>query len=331
VESVLLAAVVVAALVFAWTNGFHDAANSVATSLATGALTPKIALGLASVLNVIGSLFGVAVAETLRRSLFDVLPVNHPGAGLVLVALLSAIGWNLLTWWWGMPSSSSHALVGGMAGAGIVAGVSVHWDVMWGRVLVPTLLSPVAGFFGAWLLVVLFLRSTRDAEHGPTLRRFRLAQTVSASAVALSHGLQDAQKSVAVVTIALVASGRQGQDAPAPLWVRLAIALALGLGTSFGGWRVIKTVARRIAPVDPVLGFAAELTTAGALYVASGVLGAPVSSSVMIVASVTGAGSTKGLRAVHWQVVRRIALVFLLTPVATAASAALLYTVGVLI
>jgi PiT family inorganic phosphate transporter len=331
VESVLLVAVVVAALVFAWTNGFHDAANSVATSLATGALTPRIALGLASVLNVIGSLFGVAVAETLRRSLFDVLPVNHPGAGLVLAALLAAIGWNLLTWWWGMPSSSSHALVGGMAGAGIVAGVNVHWDVMWGRVLVPTLLSPVAGFFGAWLLVVLLLRSTRDAEHGPTLRLFRLAQTVSASAVALGHGLQDAQKSVAVVTIALIATGREGPEAPAPIWVRLAIALALGLGTAFGGWRVIRTVARRIVPVDPVQGFAAELVTAGALYLASGVLGAPVSSSVMIVASVTGAGSTKGLKAIHWHVVRRIALVFLLTPVAAAAAAALLYVVGALI
>jgi PiT family inorganic phosphate transporter len=328
VESALLVTVVLAAVVFAWTNGFHDAANSVATSLATGALTPRIALGLAAVLNVIGSLFGVAVAQTLRRSLFDVLPVNQPAAGLVLAALLAAIGWNLLTWWWGMPSSSSHALVGGMAGAGIVAGVSVHWDVMWARVLVPTLLSPVAGFLGAWLLVVLLLRSTWDAEHGPTLRRFRLAQTVSASAVALGHGLQDAQKSVAVVTIALVSSGRVGPTSADPIWVRVAIALALGLGTAFGGWRVIRTVARRIAPIDPVLGFAAELTTAGALYVASGVLGAPVSSSVMIVASVTGAGSTRGLRSIHWRVVRRIAAVFLMTPVAAAAVAGILYGLG---
>jgi PiT family inorganic phosphate transporter len=330
VELWLLVAVVVAAMVFAWTNGFHDAANSVATSLATGALTPRIALALAAVLNVIGGLFGVAVAETLRRNLFDV-PVNHPGTGLVLAALLAAIGWNIVTWWWGMPSSSSHALVGGMAGAGLVAGVGVHWDVMWSLVLIPTLLSPVAGFFGAWLLVVVLLRSTRDAEHGPTLRRFRLAQTVSASAVAVGHGLQDAQKSVAVVAIALVASGRESPAAPIPTWVRMAMALALGLGTAFGGWRVIRTVARRIAPIDPVQGFAAELATAGALYVASGVLGAPVSSTVMIVASVTGAGSAQGLKAIHWQVVRRIALIFLVTPVAAAAAAAALYMVGSLL
>ena len=329
-DSVLLVAVVAAALVFAWTNGFHDAANAVATSLATGALTPKIALGLAAVLNVVGSLFGVAVADTLRRTFYDV-PVSHPGAGLVLAALLAAIGWNLLTWWWGLPSSSSHALVGGLAGAGLVAGVGVHWDVMWGRVLVPTLLSPVAGFLGAWVLVALLLRLARDAEHGPTLRRFRLAQTVSASAVALGHGLQDAQKSTAVVAIALVSVGREPAGADAPMWVRTAMALALGLGTAFGGWRIIKTVARRITRVDPVQGFAAELTTAGALYVASGVLGAPVSSTVVLVSAVTGAGSTRGLRAIHWDVVRRIGAVVLVTPVAAAVAAATIYFCGSLL
>lgn len=323
-EPVLLVLVVAAALVFAWTNGFHDASNAVATPLATGALTPRVGLWLAAVLNVVGGLFGVSVAQTLQRSLFEV-PVSHPGLGLVLAALVAAIIWNLLTWWFGMPSSSSHALVGALAGAGAAAGARVDWEVMQERVLLPMLLSPVIGFLGAWLLTWLLLRATQDAANGPMLRRFRMAQTVSASAMALGHGLQDAQKTAGVVLVALIASGNVDDGTTTPLWVRVATALALGAGTAFGGWRIIRTIGRRISAVNPVTGFTAEAIAAGSLYAASGAFAVPVSSTHVIVASVMGSGATGGLRAIRWLVVRRIAVVFAVTPLATAAMAALIY------
>jgi PiT family inorganic phosphate transporter len=327
VDPSLLIVVVIAALVFAWTNGFHDASNAVATALATGALTPRVALAIAAVLNVVGGLFGVSVAQTLRSSLLDV-PIAHPGLGLVLAALLAAVVWNLGTWWLGMPSSSSHALVGGLAGAGLVAGAGVDWAVMVGKVLLPMLLSPVLGFVLGWLLVAALLRITKDVAHGPMLRRFRLAQTVSAAAVAVGHGLQDAQKTAAVVVLALVASGREDAGGPVPVWVRLAASFAVGLGTWFGGWRIIRTLGRRLVTIDPMRGFAAELVTAGALYAAAGVFAAPISSTHVIVSAIMGSGATQGLHAIRWQWVRWIALVFVTTPLATAAIAAGLYAIA---
>jgi PiT family inorganic phosphate transporter len=196
------------------------------------------------------------------------------------------------------------------------------------QVLLPMVVSPLIGFAAGWLLVALLLRVTRDAAHAPTQRRFRLAQTVSASAMALGHGLQDAQKTAAVVALALAVAGRQAGSGAVPVWVRLTVALSLGLGTAFGGWRIIRTMGYRIAPVDPIRGFAAEAVAAAALYAASGVFAAPVSSTHVIVASVMGGGATGGLRAIRWRVARRIALVFVLTPFATAAAAAALYGVG---
>jgi PiT family inorganic phosphate transporter len=325
VEPALVAAVA-AALVFAWTNGFHDASNSVATSLATGALTPRVALGLAALLNVVGGLFGVSVAETLRRSLLDV-PVSQPGPGLVVAALVAAVAWNLTTWRFGLPSSSSHALVGGLAGAGLAAGAAVDWGVLGRYVLLPLVVSPILGFTAAWALVAVLSRATQDAAHAPMLRRLRLAQTVSASAMALGHGLQDAQKTAAVVVVALVASGRAHAGDEVPTWVRVSVALALGIGTAFGGWRIIRTVGRRIAPVDPLTGFSAELVAAGSLYAAAGVFAAPVSSTHVVVASVMGGGATRGLRAIRWGTVRWVVLALVLTPLVTAALAALLYQV----
>jgi len=199
--------------------------------------------------------------------------------------------------------------------------------VMQQKVLLPMVLSPLVGFLGAWVLTALLLRATRDAAHGSTLRGFRLAQTVSASAMALGHGLQDAQKTAAVVVVALVAAGRQDPGEEVPDWVRLSVALALGLGTAFGGYRIIRTVGRRITAVDPVRGFAAELVAAGSLYAASGLLAAPISSTHVVVASVMGGGATGGLKAIRWGVVRRIAVVFVLTPIVTAATAAALFLI----
>lgn len=318
-----LVTAVLAALAFAWVNGFHDASNSVATSLATGALTPRIALGMAAVLNAVGGLLGISVAETLRRGLLDV-PVSRPGLDLMIAALLAALCWNVATWWFGLPSSSSHALFGALAGAGLAGGVAVDWGVLGRFVLLPMVVSPLLGFTVAWALAAGLQRATQDAPHATTLRRFRLAQTISASAMALGHGLQDAQKTAAVVVVALVSAGRAAPGSAVPLWVRAAVASALGAGTAFGGWRIIRTLGRRIAPVDPLTGFTAELVAAGSLYAAAGVFAAPVSSTHVVVASIIGGGATRGLKAIRWLHVRRIVLAFLLTPFATAALAALL-------
>jgi PiT family inorganic phosphate transporter len=324
VDSALLVGVVALALVFAWTNGFHDTANAVATSLATGALTPRVALAMAALLNAIGSLLGVGLAVLVGRHLVEA-PVHHPGLGLVLSALLAAIGWNLVTWAAGMPSSSSHALLGGLAGAGLMAGVGVDWELLGTRVLLPMLASPLAGFVGAWLLTAGLLVMFRSARYAAAVRGFRLAQTVSASAMALGHGLQDGQKTMGVIVLALSAAGVQSNDASVPLWVRVASALALAAGTAAGGWRIVRTLARRVAPIDPVTGFAAEAVAAGVMYVTAGVLNAPVSSTHAVTAAVIGAGSTRGGRRIRWRTVRLILATWLATPVVTAVTAGVLY------
>lgn len=325
-ETALLVGAVVLALLFAWTNGFHDTSNSVATSLATGALTPRVALGMAAVLNGVGSLSGVGVAVLVGRQLVDA-PVADPGVGLVLSALLAAIGWNLLTWAYGMPSSSSHALLGGLAGAGLTAGVGVDWSLLGTKVLLPMLASPLAGFAGAWLLTAGLLVAFRSARHAAAVRGFRLAQTVSASAMAFGHGLQDGQKTMGVIVLALAAAGVQSDESTVPLWVRFASALALAGGTAAGGFRIVRTLARRVAPIDPVTGFAAETVAAGVLYVTAGVLNAPVSSTHAVTAAILGAGSTRGGRRIRWRTVRLILATWVATPVVTAAVAGALYVV----
>jgi PiT family inorganic phosphate transporter len=237
VHGALLAAVILAALAFAWMNGFHDASNAVATSLSSATLTARVALPLAGLLNVVGALLGVGVAETIGTRLLTV-PVSSPGLdspglGLVAAALVAAFAWNVVTWSLGLPSSSSHALIGGLTGAAVVAGGVVRWDVVRGLVLVPMLASPLLGFACAWLLMSVLVRSVREVTYGTARRRFKIAQTVSASAVALGHGLQDGQKTMGVMVIALAAGGHAVHGVP--WWVRLAAALALGAGTLVGG------------------------------------------------------------------------------------------------
>lgn len=315
----LLVVVVVAAVVFAWTNGAHDAANAVATSLSTGALTPRFGLAMAAVLNGLGALIGVDVARTI--SSLVAVPPGRDGLVLVLAALLAAIGWNALTWWLGLPSSSSHALIAGLVGAGLVAGAHVDGAAVTTEVVVPTVLSPVAGLVVAWLLVAGLRAGLRGASRRPTLRRLRAAQSVSAAAVALAHGLQDGQKTMAALVLALVAAGRLGADAAVPAWVRAAAAVSLALGTAAGGWRLIRTLGRRVAPLDAVGGFAAQTSTALVLYLA-GAAGAPVSSTHTVTASVAGAGTAVGLRVVHWGTLRRILFAWLLTPLCCGAAAA---------
>lgn len=322
-EPALLVAPVVLALAFAWTNGFHDTANAVATSLQAGALTPRVALGLAAVLNGIGCLIGVDIAIVVGRQLVDV-PVTDPGAVLVLAAIAAAIGWNVLTWWFGLPSSSSHALIGALAGAGLAAGVRVDWAMMGTKVLIPMLASPVAGLVLAAALAAVLMRVLRRARYLTAVRGLRLAQTVSASAMALGHGLQDGQKAMGVIVLGLAASGVRTGDG-VPLWVRFAVAVAIAAGTAAGGWRIIRTLARRVVPVDPLVGFSAETVAAAVLHTSAGILAVPVSSTHAVTAAVVGAGAARGLRRIRWLTVRRILLAWVLTPVATAGTAAGLY------
>ncbi|WP_088318510.1 inorganic phosphate transporter [Kineosporia sp. R_H_3] len=326
-QDTLLVVVVVLALAFAWMNGFHDASNAVATSLSSATLTARVALPLAGALNVVGALLGVGVAQTIGTRLVDV-PVSSPGLGLVAAALVAAFGWNVVTWSLGLPSSSSHALIGGLTGGALAAGGAVQWGVVRDLVLVPMVLSPVVGFALAWLLMAAIIRSVREVTYGTARRRFKIAQTVSASAVALGHGLQDGQKTMGVIVIALAAGGHAVDGVP--LWVRVAAAVALGAGTVVGGGRIIRTLGRRVVPVDPVSGFAAESVSAVVLA-GTAVFQAPVSSTHTVTASIMGAGSTRGRREIRWAVVRRILLAWVLTPFATALGAAVLYTAGGLV
>lgn len=314
---------VVIALVFDYTNGFHDAANAIATSVATRALTPRVALLMAAVMNFIGALLGTGVAETIGSGIVDVSASDGmSGMVVVLAGLIGAITWNLITWWFGLPSSSSHALIGGLAGAGLAAAFTVHWDVIGTRVILPMFISPVVGFTLAFLLMKLLLRTFKDAPYRKTMRRFRVAQTISAAAMALGHGLQDAQKTMGVIVIALVAGGYH-EGTSIPLWVKLAAAAAISAGTYAGGWRIMKTLGTKIVDLNPAQGFAAETVAAGVLYTTAFVFAAPISTTHTITSSVMGVGSTTRRSAVRWSTAGNIVGAWFITFPAAGSIAAL--------
>ncbi|SED51027.1 inorganic phosphate transporter [Ruania alba] len=324
-ELALVLLVVVIALTFDYTNGFHDAANAIATSVSTRALTPHAALVLAAVMNFVGALLGTGVAETIGSGIIDA-PLGSAGLVVVLAGLLGAIAWNLITWWKGLPSSSSHALIGGLTGAGVASAATVHWSVILDKVAIPMIASPLVGFLIAYVVMVGVLWVVRNAAPGRTTRRFRLAQTVSAAAMALGHGLQDAQKTMGVIVLALVAGGLQS-DYEIPLWVKLAAASAISLGTYSGGWRIMRTLGRRVIELDPARGFVAESVAAGVLYSTAFVLHAPISTTHTITSAIMGVGATKRLSAVRWGVARTIGAAWVLTIPAAGCVAALLYLV----
>jgi inorganic phosphate transporter, PiT family len=318
----LLAVVVVTALVFAVVNGAHDASDVIATPVVTGALTPLMALVIAAVLNGLGGLLGSRLAETVA---YGVLTPLDGAAGLVLVlaALLGAIAWNAFTWWRGIPSSSTHALVGGLAGAGAVVGASVDWTRAGLQVALPLLVSPLLGFVvaGAVALAVAWL--LRHAAPGRAHRAFRYAQVVSSSGVAVGHGLQDAQKTMGVLLLALVAAGALPHGSGVPWWVTASASGALALGTLAGGWRIVRTLGERITAVDPAAGFAAEATTTGVLALSAAGLGVPVSTTQTVTAAIAGAGAVRRPSAVRLRVLRRIAWFWVLTAPASAVAGAL--------
>lgn len=324
-ELVLVLLVIVIALTFDYTNGFHDAANAIATSVSTRALTPRAALLMAAVMNLVGALLGTGVAETIGSGIVDVLP-GADGLVVVLAGLLGAITWNLITWWKGLPSSSSHALIGGLMGAGLASMSTVHWSVILDKVVLPMVLSPLVGFLLAYLLMVAVLWIFRNAAPGRTQRRFRVAQTVSAAAMALGHGLQDAQKTMGVIVLALVAAGwHTGSEIP--LWVKIAAASAISLGTYSGGWRIMRTLGRKVIELDPARGFVAETVASSVLYTTAFVFHAPISTTQTITSAIMGVGATKRLSAVRWGMVGNIGIAWLLTIPAAGAVAAVLFFV----
>jgi PiT family inorganic phosphate transporter len=326
----MVIAVVVIALIFDYTNGFHDAANAIATSVSTRALTPRVALAMAAVLNFVGAMLGVGVAKTIQ-GIIDLDTSQGASSAhsltIVLAALVGAITWNMITWYFGIPSSSSHALIGGIVGAGIASATTVKWDTLVDKVAIPMVVSPLLGFFGAFLIMTAIMWLFRKANPLRISRGFRHAQTVSAAAMSLGHGLQDAQKTMGVIVLALVAGGyADGEDVP--LWVIMAAGTAIALGTYSGGWRIMRTLGRRIIDLDPPRGFAAEATAATVLYGMAIGLHAPVSTTHTITSAIMGSGATKRFSAVRWGVAKGIVMAWIITIPAAASVAAITYYIG---
>ena len=326
-ELAIIVAVVVVALVFDYTNGFHDAANAIATSVSTGALTPRIALILAAIMNFVGALLGQEVAQTVQ-GVITPGPDTH-GLVIVLSGLLGAITWNLITWYFGLPSSSSHALIGGLVGAALAGGALVKWDTIVDKVLIPMVGSPLFGFAAAFCVMLAIMWIFRRRNPHRVQRGFRLMQTVSAAALALGHGLQDAQKTMGVIFLAVTTAGFYGglenPQEDLPLWIVLSAAAAISAGTYAGGWRIMRTLGRRIIHLDPARGFAAESVGAGVLYTTAFVFEAPISTTHTITSAVMGVGATKRLSAVRWGVARSILTAWVLTFPAAGVAAAICY------
>jgi PiT family inorganic phosphate transporter len=317
-----LVAVVVLAVLFDYINGFHDSANAIATSVATRALRPGQAVAMAASFNFIGAFAGTAVATTIGAGLVDEQTTTQ---AVIVAALVGAIAWNLITWWFGLPSSSSHALIGGLLGATLVAGGVEALDVdgIINKVLVPMVSSPILGFVIGMLLMALLARIFFRVPRRPASTGFRRAQVFSAGYMAFAHGSNDAQKTMGIITLALFAAGVIA-DITVPTWVIIVSATAISLGTAAGGWRIMKTMGQRVVELEPVHGFAAE-TTAATVLLGTATLGMPVSTTHVISSAITGVGTTRGARQVHWGVARSIVTAWIITIPAAMSVAALTY------
>ena len=325
-SSAELVVVVAIALAFDFTNGFHDTANAVATSVSTRALSPRPAVLIAAVMNFVGAFSSTKVAQTVGGGLINTTP-GFVNARVLLSALLGAIGWNLLTWRLGLPSSSSHALVGGLIGAALARGGSdpVDWSALWNKVVWPGLTSPVIGFVLAGVLMVAILWAFRRVRPTPLNRGFRLLQVGSGSFLAFAHGTNDAQKTMGVIALALYAAHRSSSPTNIPDWVIASAALSMALGTYIGGWRIMRTMGTRIFKLRPPQGFAAQVTASAVLYTVATRFGFPVSTTHVISGSVMGAGATTRISAVRWGVAADMVMAWVLTIPAAALVAAGLY------
>ncbi len=342
----LLVAVILIALVFEYINGFHDTANSIATIVSTKVLTPRQAVVMAAVTNLLGAMAGTAVAKTISSGLVDAKMVSLT-SDIIICALLGAILWNLLTWWLGLPSSSSHSLIGGLCGAALAASGNKwnvilwsqpsrqHWwlgkGLFW-KVIVPMITSPIAGLILGFVFMALLYLALRDARPAPVNRFFGIAQMFSAGGMGFMHGTNDAQKTMGIIALTLLAATNAGQldllpgwlgflripepapghDMEIPTWIKVVCALTMASGTAAGGWRIIKTLGHKMVKLHPINGFAAEASSATVIFAATQ-LGIPVSTTHNISAAIMGVGAARRLNAIKWYVVERMVWAWILT------------------
>src|SRR3954451_15362395 len=306
VSLLIVVVVVVTALAFDFTHGFHDTANAMATSIATGAFRPRTAVTVAACLNLTGAFLSVQVANTISGGLVDETLINPV---VIFAGLVGAILWNLVTWYLGLPSSSSHALFGGLIGATWVAGGAgaINFNQVLNKIVLPAVLAPVVAALIAATVTYLAIRVADRGEPGRVGRGFRLGQRASSSMLALAHGTNDAQKTMGVITLTLITAGMLAPGSPPPTWVVVAAGSAIGLGTYMGGWRIIRTLGRRVSDIHPVQGFSAE-TTSAAVILSSTHLGLPLSTTQVCTGSIFGAGAGRRLASVHWGMAGRILL-----------------------
>jgi PiT family inorganic phosphate transporter len=322
-DDVILVIVVGTALAFDFTNGFHDTANVVATSISTRAMPPRLAVGMAALLNFAGAFLSLAVAATVAK---DVVNGGVITPTVVFAGLIGAIAWNLATWWFGLPSSSSHALIGGVVGSAFAAAGSdaIFSDGLLGKVLIPAVVAPIVAFIIGVVAINLAYGIAGRERPGPVNRGFRLGQIVSGGMLALAHGTNDAQKTMGIITLALIANGSLSEHADVPFWVVVTSASAIAIGTYTGGWRIIRTMGTRIIKMDPAQGFSAQGAGA-AVILASSHYGFPLSTTQVISGGIMGAGAGKRISAVRWGVAGNIVVAWLLTLPAAAAIGAATY------
>jgi PiT family inorganic phosphate transporter len=313
------------ALAFDFTNGFHDTANAVAPAISTRAMPPRVAVTLAAALNFVGAFLSLSVAATIAKGIVDADQVTTP---IVFAGLIGAIAWNLATWFFGLPSSSSHALIGGVVGAAFAAhgADAVLFSGLLDKVAIPALVAPVLALVVAGIAIVVAYRLTGRQRPGPVTRGFRLGQWVTGSLFSLSHGTNDAQKTMGIIFLALVANGNLQASDDTPTWVIVSAATAIAIGTYVGGWRIIRTMGTRIIKMDPAQGFAAQGAGAAVILSASHV-GFPLSTTHVISGAIMGAGAAKRLSAVRWGVAGNIVAAWVLTLPAAASVGALTFGV----
>jgi phosphate/sulfate permease len=318
-----LVAIIVVALAFDYTNGFHDAANAIAVAVSTKALTPRAALALAAGANLVGALISTSVAKTVGAGIIDA-PTGSEGLQLVFAALIGAIVWNLVTWYFVLPSSSSHALIGGLVGAALAAAHSVQWMGVLDKVIVPMIVSPLVGFGLGYLFMLAILWTARNTNVTRANRNFRYAQIVSSATMALGHGMQDAQKTMGIITLALFTAG-EIDTFDVPFWVILAAAAAISAGTYAGGFRIMRTMGRRIIQLTPAGGFAAQTVASSVMVTTATVFAVPVSTTHITTTSIMGVGTTRRLSAVRWGVAGNIVVAWVVTLPAAALVAGIAY------
>lgn len=324
----LIIAVVVLAVSFDFINGFHDTANAIATTVSTKALPPRIAIVMAAIMNFVGALTFTGVAKTIGGKIADPAKLEY-GVLIVLAALLASIFWNLVTWWYGIPSSSSHALIGSIVGAVFASagGQQINWSGF-SEIFKALILSPIIALVAGYLLMNLIYFLFRKVATPPSKvnRRFRYFQIFTAAIQSFTHGTNDAQKAMGIIVFALVAADLQSDASVIPFWVQLICAVSMGLGTSVGGWRIIKTVGGKITKIEPINGATADLTSSSIIFTFTQ-LGLPVSSTHVISSAIMGVGAAKRLKSVNWGVAKRIIITWFITLPISAVISAIIYSI----